>query len=102
MRSLIILVFSVAALCACQRENSKVASYRCGDLTVSAVFRGRDRAVLAMGNTEMNLLLVLAASGAKYADGAGNEFWTKGADEAMLTLAGKPTVTCSAIGRKGG
>ncbi len=99
MRSLFVLIFSVAALSACQRENTRVVSYQCGDLTVSAVFRGRDRAVLAMGNKEMNLLLVLAASGAKYADGAGNEFWTQGMDEAMLTLAGKAPVNCKAISR---
>lgn len=102
MRSLMVLIAAAASLSACQPEDTKVVSYQCGGLTVSAVFRGSDRAVLAMGNKEMNLLLVLAASGAKYADGAGNEFWTKGEDEAMLTLAGKPTVSCSAIDRQGG
>ncbi len=96
MRSLFVLIFSVAALSACQRENPKVASYQCGDLTVSAVFRGSDRVVLVMGNEKLNLLLVLAASGAKYADGAGNEFRTKGMDEAMLTLAGEAPRSCTA------
>ncbi len=99
MRGLIILFFSAAALTACQRENVKVVSYQCSDLTVSAVFRDGERAVLTVGNQSLSLLLVLAASGAKYADGAGNEFWTKGLDEAMLTLAGKPPVNCKAIGR---
>ena len=90
---------AAATLSACQSENVKIVSYQCGDLTVSAVFRNEERAVLTLGNQSLNLLLVLAASGAKYADGAGNEFWTKGLDEAMLTLAGKPPVTCIATGR---
>jgi membrane-bound inhibitor of C-type lysozyme len=99
MRYPIILMVATAALSGCQRENVEVVSYQCGDLTVSAVFRGEERAVLALGNEKLNLLLVLAASGAKYADGAGNEFWTKGLDEATLTLAGKPTVACKATDR---
>ncbi len=37
--------------------------------------------------------------GSDGAVGAGSEFWTKGLDEAMLTLKGKPTVACRAIGR---
>ena len=44
----------------------------------------------------VNLLLVLPASGAEYADGAGNEFWTKGTDVAMLMLAGEAPQSCAA------
>lgn len=93
------LLFAVALLGACQREDVTVVSYQCGDLAASAVFRGEERAVLTVGNQSPSLLLVLAASGAKYADGAGNEFWTKGADQAMLTLAGKPPVNYKTISR---
>jgi len=99
MRCLVILIVAAITLSACQRENVKIVSYQCGDLTVSAVFRDEERAVLTLGNQNLNLLLVLAASGAKYADGSGNEFWTQGLDEATLTLAGKPSVACKATGR---
>jgi membrane-bound inhibitor of C-type lysozyme len=42
----------------------------------------------------LTLTLVPAASGAKYADGEGNEFWTKGLDEGLLTLAGEAMRIC--------
>ena len=44
------------------------------------------------GNT-LHLAQSPAASGARYADAAGNAFWSKG-DEATLTLAGRAAVTC--------
>jgi membrane-bound inhibitor of C-type lysozyme len=69
VRSLVIQVAASTALSACQRTSVEAVNYRCGEL---------------------------AASGAKHADGQGNEFWTKGADEAMLTLAGEASRNCAA------
>jgi len=94
MNRLLILVAAAATLAGCQREHLEVVGYRCGNLAVSAIFRGQDRATIAIGDRKLELGLVPAASGAKYADSAGNEFWTKGLDEALLTLAGSPPVTC--------
>lgn len=94
MRRFLILIVAASTLSACQRENLQVVGYRCGELTVSAIFRGQDRATIAIGDRKLELEQVPAASGAKYADGAGNEFWSKGLDEALLTLAGSPPVAC--------
>lgn len=94
MNRLLILVAAAAALAACQRENLEVVGYRCGELTVSAIFRGQDRATIAIGDRKLELELVPAASGAKYADESGNEFWAKGLNEAMLTLAGSVPLAC--------
>jgi membrane-bound inhibitor of C-type lysozyme len=98
LRTVIMLAAAASALAACQRENAGVVDYQCGELAVSAVFRGEDRAMLAIGDRKLDLALVPAASGAKYADGQGNEFWTRGPDEAMLTLAGEATRSCRAAG----
>jgi membrane-bound inhibitor of C-type lysozyme len=95
MRYLVTLIVAVTLLAACQRPNVEVVNYRCGELTVSAVFHGNDRAELAIGSRKLELALVPSASGAKYADGQGIEFWTKGLDEAMLTLAGEAMRNCS-------
>ena len=96
MRCLIILMVAAATLSSCKRANFEAVSYRCGDLTVSAVFRDRDRAELAIGDRKRELVLVPAASGAKYADGAGNVLWTKGLDAATLTLAAAAPRSCTA------
>lgn len=94
MNRILILLAAAATLAGCQRENLQVVGYQCAELTVSAIFRGQDRATIAIGDRKLELEHVPAASGAKYADGAGNEFWSKGRDEAMLTLAGSPPVAC--------
>jgi len=96
MRFPIMLAVAAATLTACQRPNVEVVNYRCGELAVSAMFRGNDRAELAIGTRKLALALVPSASGAKYGDGQGNEFWTKGHDEAMLTLAGEASRNCRA------
>lgn len=95
MRFLVMLTVAAATLTACQRPNVEVVNYRCGELAVSAMFRGNDRAELAIGTRKLALALVPAASGAKYTDGQGNEFWTKGPDEAMLTLAAEAPRSCT-------
>lgn len=94
MRILVAPIVAVTVLAACQRQDLNVVSYRCGELAVSAVFRGADRASVTIGERKLELERVPAASGVKYADAAGNEFWTKGLDAALLTLAGEAMRTC--------
>ena len=42
----------------------------------------------------------MSASGARYADGHGNEFWGKGLKDATFTLAGEPARTCHGSGEE--
>lgn len=69
------------------------AVYLCGDLEVSAEFPDDDTARITLEERSLTLKRVYSASGVKYADDAGNEFWTK--DGAMLTLAGQPMRRCT-------
>jgi len=69
-------------------------NYQCEDLAVSAEFHGAKRVLLSVPGNKLLLEPVAAASGAKYADGKGNEFWSK--DGAVLTLAGQPQRHCKA------
>jgi membrane-bound inhibitor of C-type lysozyme len=68
--------------------------YRCGEIVVSADFHGTDPVRLRFDGKELTLPQVTSGSGARYADEAGNEFWSKG-DEAMLTLAGQQMRNCA-------
>lgn len=73
------------------------ARFRCGDLLVSARFDNTaGQVTLSTGLRQVQLPQAMAASGARYADAGGNEFWNKG-DEATLTLDGA-TSTCRATG----
>lgn len=67
--------------------------YQCGDLLMSAR-TGRDEAQLSFSGRDILLPHVAAGSGAKYDDGKGNTFWSKG-EEAMLTLEGKEQGACT-------
>lgn len=69
--------------------------YQCGDLEVTAEFDAPDAVTLSFGGRTLALARVPAASGAKYADGVGNEFWSK--DGAMFTLAGQPLRQCTVL-----
>ena len=69
--------------------------YRCGDLEVTAYFQATDGARLEVSGQVLELARVPAASGAKYADTAGNEFWTK--EGALLQLAGQARRDCTVI-----
>ena len=71
-------------------------NYQCEDLAVSAEFHGAKRVLLTVPGSKLLLEPVPAASGAKYADGKGNEFWTRGG--ALLTLAGQPQRHCKESG----
>lgn len=69
-----------------------VAHWECGELGVMSRFEdGHVR--LAFNGASLLLPAAVAASGARYADARGNEFWTKGAT-GRLALAGEPARDC--------
>lgn len=71
--------------------------YRCGDLDVRATFNGEDAATVVIGGRSFAMSSERAASGAKYADGQGNSFWTRGGDDALLSLKGEADRECGAV-----
>lgn len=72
--------------------------YQCNELAVTASFHGEGDADLSFNGRVLKLPHVVAASGARYADASGNEFWSKGQAEALLTLAGEAPRTCAGPG----
>lgn len=68
--------------------DTATANFRCGDLLVGAVFdNDAGDVTLSINTRRTRLPQAVAASGARYADDQGNEFWNKG-DEATLTVDG--------------
>jgi len=64
------------------------ANFRCGDVLAGAVFdNARGELVLSVAARRLVLPQAASASGARYADAQGNEFWNKGR-HATLTLDG--------------
>jgi len=100
MRKILALALAATGLAACQRAQEpaivNIFSYQCGEHEVGAVFTEQERADLTIGERKLTLASVPAASGAKYADAQGNEFWTKGLDQGLLTLAGEEARSCTA------
>ncbi len=68
--------------------------YQCGEIFVSADFHGQGPVQLRFDGNELTLPQVASGSGARYADGHGNEFWSKG-DDAMFTIAGQQMRNCT-------
>ncbi len=68
--------------------------YQCGEIVVSADFHGHGPLQLRFRGNELTLPRVASASGARYADERGNEFWSKG-DDAMFTIAGQQMRNCA-------
>ncbi len=64
----------------------------CGDKTVDVGFSG-DSLRLRVGGRLLDLAPEVTASGAKFADGAGTSFWSKG-NRAMVTLDGADLPEC--------
>lgn len=61
--------------------------WQCGEVGVASTYIDDAQSVtLAFSGRELELPIAVSASGARYADTAGNEFWTKG-DSGTLTLA---------------
>ena len=75
-----------------------VYAYQCGDLAVTGHFT-LEQVTLDMGGKTLVLPQAMSASGARYADAQGNEFWGKGLKDATLTLAGEAPRTCSGSGK---
>ncbi|MFC7368967.1 MliC family protein [Vreelandella zhaodongensis] len=69
-------------------------SFQCGDVAVDANFEMDDQVTLSLPWGKAELPLVPAASGARYDDGE-IEFWTRGTDQAHLTIADDDSVECS-------
>lgn len=106
-------VLVVALAAACQPEKTPAADaagqapavtaaeqetlYRCGDKTVQATFRGDDAATVVIEGRTFAMTGEEAASGARYVDTRGNVLWTKGGDEAVLTLQGEQDRACRQI-----
>lgn len=80
-----------------QRGTTTESHWHCGDQRIAARFDTatgtlnliHERGQLALPRTD-------AASGARYADLNGNEFWDK-ADTAVLTLSGTPPRECAKV-----
>jgi membrane-bound inhibitor of C-type lysozyme len=65
-------------------------NFQCGDERISAAFdNAAGNVTLSIGGQALTLPQAVAASGARYADDQGNEFWNKGTN-ATLTRAGQP------------
>ena len=70
-------------------------NFQCGDERISATFdNAAGNVTLSIGGQALSLPQAVAASGARYADEQGNEFWNKGSN-ATLTRTGQPAVECA-------
>jgi membrane-bound inhibitor of C-type lysozyme len=73
------------------------SQWQCGDERVSARFDQATQTVTVVHSAgELMLQQAAAASGARYADANGNEFWTKGPG-GTLTLSGTPARECTEV-----
>ncbi len=72
----------------------KPSYWQCGEVRLSADFSQPERTVLSFSGRNLTIPLAMSASGARYADDKGNEFWTKGGS-GTLTLAGEEKRECS-------
>lgn len=69
--------------------------WQCGEARVGATFeQASERVLLSVNGRRLTLPLARSASGARYADADGNEFWTKG-DTGTLSLAGEDKQECT-------
>lgn len=75
-------------------------NFQCGELALGVSFDdGADVARLSYSGQRLELPIAASASGARYADDGGNEFWGKGTESATLTLAGEERRDCVATDR---
>lgn len=82
-------------------SDERVYAFQCGDLAVQATYRGQDSATVVVGGRTFVMASESAGSGAKFSDGQGNVFWTKGTTEGILTLNGEPDRSCTGSGKEG-
>ncbi|RLK50580.1 membrane-bound lysozyme inhibitor of c-type lysozyme MliC [Alkalispirillum mobile] len=76
-------------------EPGQDQAYQCGDVRLHAEFEA-DAVIVHLGMGTLGLSLDEAASGARYTNRHGDEFHTKGIDQAVLTLAGEEALQCRA------
>lgn len=70
-------------------------NYQCGELALGAIFDASGQgARVSWSGQRTDMANVIAASGARYVDEDGNEFWTRGMEEGRLTLAGQEPRNC--------
>lgn len=69
------------------------SQWQCDEVHVAARFDG-DRVNLVFSGRHLQLPQAISASGARYADDEGNEFWNKG-DTSTFTLAGGSRRDCT-------
>lgn len=68
-------------------EAANTFHWQCNETSVASTYSNDARTVtLAFSGRTLELPIAVSASGARYADAAGNEFWTKG-DSGTLALA---------------
>lgn len=80
-------------------EGTARTHWQCGDLRLDATYdNAADTATLTMSGRALLLPHARSASGARYADASGNEFWTKG-DGGMVTLSGQAKLDCTRTGQ---
>lgn len=76
-------------------------AFQCGDVPVQATYRGQDSATVVVGGRTYVMAAEAAASGARYGDGQGTTFWTKGTTEGTLSVKGEPERSCTGSGEQG-
>lgn len=73
--------------------------WQCGELGVASHYLGHaDLVELSFSGRTVVLPIAVSASGARFADDRGSEFWTRG-DTASLALPGEPTRECTRSAR---
>lgn len=77
------------------RPATAVTHWQCGKLTVATHFDDDSLESITLETPERMLTLKSMANedGARFADAAGNEFWSR-PGKVSLTLVGQPTVEC--------
>ena len=70
-------------------------NWQCGDMSVATRFDddSLQSMTLTHSGQELTLKTIATDEGARFADGAGNEFWSR-PGKVSLTLAGKPATNC--------
>jgi putative lipoprotein len=73
--------------------------WQCGEIGVASHYLGdADLIELSFSGRTLVLPIAVAASGARFADDQGSEFWTRG-DSASLALPGEPVRECTRSAR---
>lgn len=82
-------------------EETRIFNYQCGEYPLTATFVGPDKVSIAFDGRTLQLAQAPSASGVRYVDEKGVEFWTKGLSDATLTLPGRDSLICRSGGMTG-